>query len=1108
MSFDHYQHYAVAAEAILASRPEAKGLSVLEISAGTGPYLKSLLPDADIHCLDLDSEDALTRGHWLLDVPAGHFDVVVALDVLQWLPASHRNGFLQQLSGLAGHLLVLSAPFESPAVRQAEFEVRSYWARLFQEPQRRLERHRAQGLPELAATRAALVAAGLDADTLAHGDVSRWVPLTQAHFAELRFHALQGLVDSLQTLYRSECFDRDFHTERPYRHFLIAARTPAWQPGLSRWLASRSHKTVAGNNDTLLDTLARQITALALDLHAQALGQQRSEPQQRDRALTEARALQAQLAEMEKTSAQTTKILAARETILANANSVLVHAQGQLDEVRRSPLHRLARSLVSLKKRLYRLRKTFNPLNYKMRLIPVSQIAPGADKHSFVSTGSDPYFLLRPKTGYPMPGGLVRITLRGEIGDRGLMPLLYIDTGEGFHENLSIVLGGLARGVTQSYHTLPKRVKGLRLDPCVEPGDFRIDAFEITGGSKIWGLLQSLRLVNGEYSPRVRPTLGEHCALFRRSVRRRARERLFGIAANRLYDSWVLNYDHPAGSMLELMRSRSLGLARQPLISVLMPVYDPPVSMLDEAIWSVRRQAYPHWELCIADDGSKNPQVGEILRRHMAQEPRVRVLFRERNGNVCEASNSALALARGEFTALLDHDDLLPASALFWVARALEEHPGAALLYSDEDRIDANGNRSDPHFKCDWNYELFLSQNMVANLGVYRTALLREVGGFRPGYEGSEDYDLALRCIERISPAEIVHIPRVLYHARQRFDGRGPVGTERRQAGLRAVNEHLGRRGIEARAERLDDSPYHRVRYALPAERPLVSIIIPTRNAEALVRQCVESILRKTQYPCWEILLVDNGSDDPAALALFESLRAEGSIRLLRDDRPFNYSALNNAAVRQARGSLLALVNNDIEVISPDWLDEMVSIALQPGIGAVGARLWYPDKTLQHGGVIIGLGHAAGHAHLRLPQGQAGYAGRAELMQAYSAVTAACLVVRKSLFEAVGGLNEIDLAVAYNDVDFCLRLRELGCRNVWTPFAELFHHESATRGTDDSPQKRARFNSEVEYMHRRWAELVRNDPAYNPNLALAEGRESFSLSWPPRLPPPLDAIGQ
>ena len=1105
MSFDHYPHYAVAAEAILACRPGAKTLSVLEIGVGSGPYLKSLLPDADIHYLNLDSDDGLKLGHGQLDAPAGGFDVVVALDVLQGLPATQRADFLQQLSGLAGHLLVLAAPFESPAVRQAEFEVRNYWGRLFPEPQHRLEKHRIHGLPELAATQAALAAASLDAGTLAHGDVSRWVPLMQAHFAEVRFHPLQGLVDSLQALYRSQFFDKDFQTERPYRHFLIAARTSAWRPGLAQWLAWRSNKAV-GSSDSLLDTLARQVTTLALDLHALTLSQQRSEPQQRNRALAEASSLRAQLAELKQASAQTAQILAAREAALANANSVLIHAQGQLDELKYSPLNCLAKGLVWFRKCLHSLSKSLSPLNYKMRLIPVSQIAPGEDKHSFISTGSDPHFLLRPKTGYPMPSGLVRITLRGDIGNRGLMPLLYIDTGEGFHENLTILLGGLARGVTQSYHTLPKRVKALRLDPCMEPSDFRIDAFEITGGSKIWGLLQSLRLVNGEYSPKVRPTLGEYCALLQRGVRRKARERLFGVAANRLYDTWVLNYDNPTSSMLDLMRSRARQLAWQPLISVLMPVYDPPVSMLDEAIWSVRQQAYPHWELCIADDCSTNPQVGEILRKHMAQDARVRVVFRERNGHVCEASNSALALVTGEFVALLDHDDLLPASALFWVAKALEEHPDAALLYSDEDQIDANGNRSDPHFKCDWNYDLLLSQNMVSHLGVYRTARVRQVGGFRPGYEGSQDYDLALRCIEQISPAQIVHIPRVLYHGRRRFDGRSPAGAERKQAGLQALNDHLGRSGIDARAERLDDRPLYRVRYALPAERPLVSIIIPTRNAAVLVRQCIGSILRKTLYPRYEILLIDNGSDDPAALSLFESLRAEGSIRVLRDDRPFNYSALNNAAVRQARGSLLALVNNDIEVITPDWLDEMVSVALQPGIGAVGARLWYPDKTLQHGGVIIGLGHAAGHAHLRLPQGQAGYAARADLMQAYSAVTAACLVVRKSLFEAVGGLNEADLAVAYNDVDFCLRLRELGCRNVWTPFAELFHHESATRGTDDSPQKRARFNSEVEYMHRRWPEMIRNDPAYNPNLALAEGRESFSLSWPPRLPPPLQAI--
>jgi GT2 family glycosyltransferase len=322
-------------------------------------------------------------------------------------------------------------------------------------------------------------------------------------------------------------------------------------------------------------------------------------------------------------------------------------------------------------------------------------------------------------------------------------------------------------------------------------------------------------------------------------------------------------------------------------------------------------------------------------------------------------------------------------------------------------------------------------------------------------------------------------------------------------AGERALNDHFRRLGVAASAELVGYG--YRVHYALPAQEPLVSLIVPTRNRVALLRRCIASILEKTRYRNFEILVVDNGSDDPATLRYLAELGHDRRIRILRDDRPFNFPALNNAAVSQARGDLIGLLNNDVEVISPGWLDEMAGIALQPEVGAVGARLWFKNRTLQHGGVILGIGESgiAGHAHYRLPMGNFGYFGRASLIQSFSAVSAACLIVRKDIYEAVGGLNEADLPVAYNDVDFCLRLRAAGYRNVWTPYAELYHHESATRGRADTPESQARFAAEVDYMKRRWGALLANDPAYSPNLTLE--RTDFGLAWPPRVRRPGNA---
>lgn len=565
------------------------------------------------------------------------------------------------------------------------------------------------------------------------------------------------------------------------------------------------------------------------------------------------------------------------------------------------------------------------------------------------------------------------------------------------------------------------------------------------------------------------------------------------------YSEWVRRYDTLTDQDREKIKTRISQLHKTPLISVVMPVYNPPLNMLEDAIRSVQGQLYPHWELCIADDASTDAGVRKLLQYYADNDSRIKVVFRDKNGHISASSNSALKLVSGEYVALLDNDDLLREHALFWVADAIVANPDAGLIYSDEDKIDQSGRRYNPYFKPDWNPDLFLSHNMICHLGAYRADLVRKLGSFREGYEGAQDYDLALRCTERLAPHQIVHIPRVLYHWRSHPGSTAQAGSEKnyaRLAGERALNDHFSRTQVSAKAALLDFGSY-RVRYATPTPAPLVSLIIPTRNSLSLIKQCIESIFAKTIYKNYEILVVDNNSDDPDTLDYFASLAEDNRIRILRDEGPFNYAALNNAAVQQARGEYLGLINNDITVISPEWLDEMISLAIQPGVGAVGARLWYPNDTLQHGGVITGLGGIAGHSHKHLKRGAPGFFYRAQLIQTLSVVTAACLVVKKSIFQEVGGLDEVNLKVAFNDVDFCLHVREAGYRNVWTPYAELYHHESATRGYNDTPEKQSRFRDEVLYIQKRWGNLLLNDPAYNPNLTL--DREDFSYAWPPRI---------
>jgi O-antigen biosynthesis protein len=564
------------------------------------------------------------------------------------------------------------------------------------------------------------------------------------------------------------------------------------------------------------------------------------------------------------------------------------------------------------------------------------------------------------------------------------------------------------------------------------------------------------------------------------------------------YKKWIAEFGVLTTEMRADMREQCSRFASKPLISVIMPVYNSNPVWLEEAIESVINQIYPNWELCIADDLSTDGTIRPMLERYAARDGRIKVVFRPENGHISAASNSAIKVAAGAWIALLDHDDILTEHALFWVVDAINKYANVRMIYSDEDKIDDNGFRFDPYFKCDWNVDLFYSHNIFSHLGVYDASLINEVGGFRLGLEGSQDFDLALRCSELIDATQIHHIPRVLYHWREHADSTALSATAKpyaATAGENAINEHFVRRGVKAEAQATEFG--YRVRYSLPERLPLVSLIVPTRNGWRLLRQCVDSILKKTTYQPYEILIVDNGSDDPETLRYMKELSLYERIRVVRDNRPFNYSALNNAAVKLASGEFVGLINNDIEVISPDWLTEMVSHAMRPEVGAVGAKLWYANDTLQHGGVILGLGGVAGHAHKHLPKQEPGYMRRADCIQSLSAVTAACLLIRKSIYESIGGLNETDLAVAFNDVDFCIRVREAGYRNIWTPYAELYHHESASRGADDTPAKKARFAREIEYMQSRWAAILKSDPAYSPNLTIRS--EDFSFAWPPRV---------
>lgn len=566
------------------------------------------------------------------------------------------------------------------------------------------------------------------------------------------------------------------------------------------------------------------------------------------------------------------------------------------------------------------------------------------------------------------------------------------------------------------------------------------------------------------------------------------------------YDEWIAKYDTitPA-NRIELQR-RVRGLRHQPLISVVMPVFDPDIDVLTAAIGSIKNQIYEHWELCIADDASTQPHVRPFLKKIAAEDARVKLILRERNGHISACSNTALALATGEWCALLDHDDALTENALALVAMEIDRYPETGLIYSDQDSADRAGARSNPFFKTDWNPELFLGQNYINHLGVYRTSLMREVGGFREGFEGSQDYDLALRCIEQLRPDQIRHIPRVLYHWRMvpgsvaAAENAKPYAKE---AARRALADHLSRRGIAGRVDpcpESDDS--HRVIYDVPKPEPPVSILMPTRDKVDVLRRCVKSLLQRTDYARMELIIIDNGSKERATLDFLQELTEQNRARVLRDSGDFNFSRLNNVAAAHAQGEIIAFLNNDLEIVDGGWLREMVSHVVRPEVGAVGARLWSPEGTLQHGGVILGLGGVAGHAFYHFPRGHPGYWNQAWLQRNCSAVTAACMLMRKQVFVTLGGFDEINLAVNFNDVDLCLRLKERGLQIVWTPYAELIHHESSSRGRLPRHENIAQLLQEAAHLRTKWSSQLLDDLFYSPNFSLQ--LPGFNLAFPPR----------
>lgn len=556
------------------------------------------------------------------------------------------------------------------------------------------------------------------------------------------------------------------------------------------------------------------------------------------------------------------------------------------------------------------------------------------------------------------------------------------------------------------------------------------------------------------------------------------------------YGPWYEQYI-PTREELEKQRKKKWNYG--PKISIIVPAYKTPEAFLRQLMDSLLAQTYANWELCIANASPEDASMEYVLKEYAKKDSRILWKKLEENKGIAENTNEAFAMATGEFAGLLDHDDLLAPNALYEVAKALETEPDIDVLYTDEDKVrgDEVLEHFQPHLKPDFNIDLLRSNNYICHFFVVRKSLLEKTGGFRREYDGAQDYDFIFRCTQ--AAGKIHHIPEILYHWRTHQSSTADNPESKLyafEAGKRAIEENLRQNGLIGEVSHTKDYGFYRVKYPVQGE-PLVSIIIPNKDAKEDLEKCIQSILEKSSYTNYEILIVENNSTGEEIFSYYKELSENSRIRLLRWKREFNYSAINNYGAKKAKGDYLLFLNNDTEVISPDWIEEMLGFCQRPDTGIVGARLYFGNNTVQHAGTVIGIGGIAGHMFTDMPRERSGYMHKAAIIQDLSAVTAACMMVKRQVFDEVQGFEE-QLSVAFNDVDFCLRVREKQYLVVYDPYVELYHYESKSRGAEDSKEKVRRFQSEIEFMRCRWETLLKKgDPYYNKNLSLVKWNYSL-----------------
>ncbi|MGK5085606.1 glycosyltransferase [Bdellovibrionota bacterium FG-1] len=1053
--FDQYQRYAFAAQILNSLRIQGQTFTLLEIGANFQRNLEKFLPLDQIMYSDRNLSDEVRGDPQFVEADATQlpfedrsFDFVIALDVLEHIDPLKRDVFINQLSRVAREGLILAAPFDTDGVANSEKKANDLFRSLAYRDHPWLIEHLNNGLPDLSKTEKAVANNSLSTLTLGHGSLAVWDRLMSAMMLVIAKPEFGPELQSLDRHYNQAVFLGDV-TGPVYRHFIVATRNTS-HLDLVRTQISRLFSIPGSRNNQ--DTLDN----LLLNLFRKAMTTAYRQEQERSEELDQ-------------------------------RNHIFMQTQRHLEMAirdRRTIRQRLGSRFLAANQSQF----PSSTGRFPLKVIPKQQLTQEIkdDLTVWTSEGTDPQFILKG----PFPAGPLKVSISATVlAGNGHMKLYYAKRGA-YHESQTLDLGLMSNTGTplQRRFILPFSCKNLRFDPLDGPGKFTLHSFEVESLSPRQPAQKKLNHLFKDFQSRDGARLALDRIKLKLKGSSRTKDPLFA------YYQDYLSFAEDGPQQYEKMRATLTHLSYKPVFSIVVPVYNVKARWLRAMAESVINQVYPHWEICFADDASTDPQVRKVLESLKARDPRIKVVYREKNGHISAATNSAMELAKGDYYVLMDNDDEIAPNALFEFAKKLNEDPSLDMIYSDEDKLDLAGYRYEPFFKPDWSPEYLESAMFTAHLACYRKGIADSVGRFRQGYDGAQDYDFVLRFTEKTD--KIAHIPKILYHWRA-IPGSTASSMDAKnyviQAAIRGLEDRLARTGRKGTAKMSRYAGCFDLRWELPSQ-PLVSIILPTGGFSATVRgqkvdllqNCVEKVLKTSTYENLEFIIVDNGDLSKDRRNKIEAISKSARIHWVTYLEPeFNIAKKINLGAQHAQGEFLLILNDDIEPIAPDWIQAMLEQGLKGGVGVVGAKLLYENDTLQHAGVTFCRGlpdHVRKHFHRDEP----GYFFSTVGTRNWTAVTGACMLTPTAQFRSVGGYSE-DFGINYNDIDYCLKVRSQGKRIVYTPHAEMYHFESVSR---EAKVK----DAEIDLFLERWGNLVQKDPYYNDDT-LKTHPPDFSLCF-------------